>query len=66
MNARIGNLQQDIDIYKINFTSGLEERKSRDAIEYANGKRFWEFCDDIGLIPLNGRTLGDENVEYSF
>ncbi|XP_059226688.1 uncharacterized protein LOC131998414 [Stomoxys calcitrans] len=66
-NARIGMQQQQLqDALATEFSAGLETRRSKDPILNSKGKRFLEFCDDNGLIVLNGRTLGDEDGNCTY
>ena len=66
INVRIGNLQQNLDATNINFNAGLDTRKSKDEVVNAKGRSFMEFCNDYGLVVLNGRTIGDEDGSYTF
>ncbi|XP_075150635.1 uncharacterized protein LOC142224734 [Haematobia irritans] len=67
LNIRIGNLQVHIeDEMKHEFVSGLEERKSKDAVINSRGRKFLDLCYDFGLVIANGMTVGDENGELTF
>lgn len=64
-NTRIGTIQQEVDeIY--NFQSDLKFRKSKDVISNSKGKQFIDFCDDVGMVILNGRTIGDNDGCLTF
>ncbi|XP_075150847.1 uncharacterized protein LOC142224955 [Haematobia irritans] len=67
MNVRIGNLQQPLsEVILAEFKPGTEYRRSRDEIVNTKGKQFKEFCDDNGLVVLNGRTVGDEEGHFTY
>lgn len=67
MNVRLGRLQQELeDFHKSSFTAGLEERNSKDHTANDKGRKLIDFCNDFGLVILNGRTNGDENGEFTF
>lgn len=67
MNVRIGKLQQNLDTYfETEFTAGMETRMSKDPIVNTKGKHFVEFCEDNGLVILNGRTKGDEEGHLTY
>ncbi|XP_075157635.1 uncharacterized protein LOC142230902 [Haematobia irritans] len=67
MNIRIGELQQNIsEEMEIEFTAGKDYRKSKDDIVNDKGKQFIEFCEDNGLVVLNGRTEGDDEGHFTY
>lgn len=67
MNVRIGNLQQNHENCLLKeFTAGKEIRQSKDFVVNSKGKKFVEFCEDNGLLVLNGRTIGDVEGHYTF
>lgn len=67
VNVRIGNLQQNLESgLETEFTAGMETRRSKDSIVNAKGKQYMEFCEDNGLLILNGRTEGDEEGHYTY
>lgn len=67
MNIRIGKLQQNLeDCLESEFVAGTESRKSKDDVVNSKGTKFMEFCDDKGLMILNGKTLGDEEGHFTY
>lgn len=67
LNIRIGERQQPIDeVVKEVFTAGLEIRSSKDTTSNNKGDTFLEFCNDFGLVVLNGVTKGDERGELTY
>lgn len=66
INVRIGEEQQITDSHIIRYASINDTRKSKDKILNSNGKKFLTFCNNYGLLILNGRTRGDENGEFTF
>jgi len=53
-------------MYKREFHAGLERKVSMDKIVNVRGRRFLDFCDDNGLLILNGFTRGDEEGRFTF
>lgn len=67
MNVRIGEIQQSLeDVQKNRFAAGTEKRVSCDKVVNSKGREFVEFCNDHGLVILNGYTIGDEQGNYTF
>lgn len=67
INVRIGNLQQNLEsCFETEFTAGMDTRVSKDPIINTKGKQFIEFCEDNGLLILNGRTAGDEEGHFTY
>lgn len=67
LNIRIGQYQQQIDeVVKEIFSAGLEIRSSKDHVSNSKGVAFMEFCNDMGLVVLNGVTKGDEKGELTY
>lgn len=67
VNVRIGEQKQDIeDIYKNKFKAGIGEKHSKDKEVNSKGRSFMEFCNDYGLMVLNGCTRGDEQGNLTF
>lgn len=67
LNVRIGDLQAEADdnvLNKFHANSGI--RKSKDSEVNAKGRTLIEFCEDFGLIVLNGATKGDECGNFTF
>lgn len=66
LNARIGELQQDIqDIHRSQLDM-YDRRCSKDKEKNGKGDQFMELCNDYGLIVLNGITKGDKEGELTF
>lgn len=67
LNVRIGEEQQYLDeILENSFKAGLSGRKSMDKVVKPNGKTFIDFCNNYGLLILNGRTAGDGEGCYTY
>lgn len=67
LNVRIGDHQQHLEErFLSTFHAHTGPRKSKDKIKNAKGKTLMDFCEDYGLMVLNGRTRGDENGNFTF
>lgn len=61
-NARIGE-DQGVEEFVKNTNSQVQrrfERNSEDKKINSEGKKFLKFCEEVGLVILNGRVKGDE------
>ncbi|KAF6211782.1 hypothetical protein GE061_012297 [Apolygus lucorum] len=66
MNARISTKQvlpEEIDLDLDRYSL---ERKSRDDKSNGRGETFLQFCEDFGLVILNGRCAGDPNGNFTY
>lgn len=60
LNIRIGEEQQLLDENILaTFPAGLINRQSNDKTCNSKGRRYIDYCNDQGLVILNGRTKGD-------
>lgn len=67
INVRIGQQQQNIEeVYKVALRAEKEARNSQDTTLNKKGREFLEFCEDFGLVVLNGRTEGDVNGSFTY
>lgn len=65
-NARIGN-QQDLEPNMSDHYCLLETgRNSKDVKLDGRGIQFLDFCNENGLVVLNGRINGDADGEYTY
>lgn len=65
-NARIGAEQDVATGFEYYMGSVRKERRSRDIVVNAKGRKFMEFVNDMGMIVLNGRMNGDLDGELTF
>ncbi|XP_059224673.1 uncharacterized protein LOC131997626 [Stomoxys calcitrans] len=65
-NIRIGEEQLLPEEIGEEFQVLNTGRKSNDKILNAHGKKYIEFCNNNGLVILNGRTFGDEEGCFTF
>lgn len=65
-NIRIGEEQLLPEEIGEEFRVLNTGRKSNDKILNAHGKKYIEFCNNNGLVILNGRTFGDEEGCFTF
>lgn len=66
INVRVGCLQQVVDENLLSGTGIDSNRKSKDIVVNANGRRYLELLDEFGLLLMNGRSPDDYNGEYTF
>lgn len=66
LNARIGLIQELNPEILNDFNKFDYLRNSKDTIVNTRGKKFIELCDELGLIVLNGRSLGDREGHLTF
>jgi hypothetical protein len=65
-NVRIGTLQVLPEETTIDAITVSAKRNSRDLLSDSQGRRLVQFCDDNGLVILNGRTNGDRRGDFTF
>lgn len=64
-NIRIGEEQeQPLELLEDRSMSNI--RRSKDKTITPNGKKYVEFCNNNGLVILNGRMPGDEEGKFTF
>jgi hypothetical protein len=66
-NSRIGKEKTAIDLeeinLKVNFTN---DRKSKDSVLNARGRKLLDMCENFSLFILNGRSISDKEGEFTF
>lgn len=66
LNARIGNSEQIVeDIYKSQCVLS-DKRSSKDSVINSKGKNILEFCNNNGLVVLNGITKSDKDGNFTY
>ena len=71
-NARCGQLNELNEWSEDKFENSsfgqvqAMQRKSKDKLVNAYGKKMVSFCKDNNLVILNGRTVGDPEGDYTF
>ena len=66
LNIRIGSVQQNIEeMFAEEFQAGMSIRQSKEKVLNSKGKQFIDLCNDFGQIVLNGRTVGDEEGNFT-
>lgn len=65
-NIRIGEEQQLPEELLHEFPVCRNRRKSSDKTTNLFGRRYTDFCNNNGLVILNGRTTGDEEGRFTF
>lgn len=65
-NARIGEEQQIWEESVEEFIACSKIRRSKDKTVNSCGRKYVEFCNNNGLIILNGRITGDAEGNFTF
>lgn len=66
MNVRIADAQPIDESISIDNPILARVRKSKDSKIDRRGRKLLDFCDDMGGIILNGRSLSDHAGEFTF
>jgi len=69
LNARVGLASKSYieeDCFKALFPNFSNNRCSKDNLNNKRGNELLKFCDELGLIILNGRTKGDSKGDFTF